>query len=282
MATFINELYRKMKETLEQISSSSGNTLQRAEQSFRVVQDALSQLKEYIVSYTFKDDDEEIQFFKEIKPMFLRELIFFEELYHIELNQPISSAEELKGYFSKVLAGLATFFERNKTLYAYYRTGKTIYDDVFFRRDTDNDNLSVLPEYSLDADPRFSTPGSSCLAKLQAYEQLREHIQLSLNRLSDPEIKLSPSQRERYLWTDSKTALIELAYAMYARGSVNNGKGDIKTIIAALESLFNVEVGNFYRAFQNMRIRKKNRTTYLDALKESLEKRMDETDMDYY
>ena len=82
-------------------------------------------------------------------------------------------------------------------------------------------------------------------------------------------------------WTDSKSALIELAYALHSRGAVNHGKSDVKAIITLMESLFNVQVGNFYRTFQSMRGRKKNRTIFLDSLKESLVKRMDDTDMGY-
>ncbi|MEP0712451.1 MAG: RteC domain-containing protein, partial [Algoriphagus sp.] len=82
-------------------------------------------------------------------------------------------------------------------------------------------------------------------------------------------------------WTDSKSALIELAYALHSRGAVNHGKSDVKAIITLMESLFNVQVGNFYRTFQSMRGRKKNRTIFLDSLKESLVKRMDDTDMGF-
>ena len=44
------------------------------------------------------------------------------------------------------------------------------------------------------------------------------------------------------------------------------------------ENAFNIKPGNFYRTFQNMRIRKKSRTNYLDLLKDNLEKLMNDTD----
>lgn len=94
-------------------------------------------------------------------------------------------------------------------------------------------------------------------------------------------IDAKSDEKSKHQWTDSKSALIELDYALHSRGAVNHGKSDVKMIISNMESLFNVEVGNFYRTFQSVRIRKKNRTIFLDRLKESLEKRMDETDMGY-
>jgi hypothetical protein len=63
---------------------------------------------------------------------------------------------------------------------------------------------------------------------------------------------------------------------LYCRGSLNHGNADVKDIITELEYLFNVQLGNFYRTYFDMGIRKKSRTPYLDSLKETLERRMDE------
>jgi hypothetical protein len=39
-----------------------------------------------------------------------------------------------------------------------------------------------------------------------------------------------------------------------------------------------VELGNYYNSFQEMRLRKKSRTTFLDQLTEKLVQRMNEAD----
>lgn len=280
MKKYIQTLYQEMKAAIEEVALASGNSLEQAERCYKIAETALLQLKEYIVSYAFRDRAEEILFFKELKPLFQRELIFHLELYYTELNRPIVNVQKQQEYLIKALDGIQVFFERNQLLYTYYRTGKTEYDEAFFLREGNNHEFPLQPEYSLDIDLRFSTLNSCRLAKILAYEMLNEHIQQSLRTLENPGIT-DLSVRQRSLWTDSKAALIELAYAMYARGSVNNGKGDIKAVIAALESTFNIQVGNFYRTFQNMRIRKKNRTNYLDSLKESLVKKMDDTDLNF-
>lgn len=281
MQKFVRTLYDDMRASLEEIESSASNTLEWAERSYQAVDAVLQQLKEYIVDYSFKNKAEEILFFKELKPKFQKELIFFIEVYYTELNRPVAGQEHLEQYYTKVLEGIQSFFQRNQMLYGYYRTAKSSHDELFFVRDSINEPFLALPEYSLDMDPRFTTLNSSRFAKIQAYELLRDHVQRSIDALKQPQSSIDTVSNRQHLWTDSKAALIELAYAMYARGSVNNGRVDVKTIVSALEHVFNVQVGNFYRAFQNMRIRKKNRTTYLDALKESLERKMDETDLNF-
>lgn len=62
--------------------------------------------------------------------------------------------------------------------------------------------------------------------------------------------------------TDSKSALIELAYAIQSCGAINHRKSGVKVNITLMESLFNVKIGNFYRTLQSMRVREKNRTIF--------------------
>ena len=79
-------------------------------------------------------------------------------------------------------------------------------------------------------------------------------------------------------WTASKTALTELIYALYSQSVFNNGNTDIKLIAKAFEDAFNIELGDFYHTFMELKARKMNRTKFLDNLCEALIKKMDEQD----
>jgi hypothetical protein len=61
-------------------------------------------------------------------------------------------------------------------------------------------------------------------------------------------------------------------------GVLNNATADIRQLTAFFESVFQVELGNVYNVFNEMRIRKKNRSSFLDLLKDRLIQRMDEAD----
>lgn len=90
---------------------------------------------------------------------------------------------------------------------------------------------------------------------------------------------LQQSDRTHKLhWTGSKASLIELVYALQCGGVFNNGNADLKQIATYFEQAFDVELGNYYRVFQDFRIRKNSRTQFIDELKKVLEKRMDDTD----
>jgi hypothetical protein len=270
-----------MNEALAEVAMHSENSLQMAERSCQIIRSKIHELKKFIHSYTFKDQDEEILFFKEIKPQFIRELIYFTELFYIEANKPMGDKIILEAYYRQIIHRNRIYFDRNQGFYVYYLSGKTIYDSLYFLRESDEEPLNS--EYMPDIDLRFSTIHSFKLGKLQAFENLQRYLNNAISLLYNSEglILQKNDKHVKNRWTDSKAALIELVYALHSRGSINNGKGDVKQIVTGLESFFNVQVGNFYRTFQSMRIRKKNRTVYLDTLKESLERRMDETDLNF-
>jgi len=82
----------------------------------------------------------------------------------------------------------------------------------------------------------------------------------------------------KLFWTGNKVDLIELIYALHATGVVNSGTADIKGIASIYEQMFNIELGDFYRTFLEIRSRKINNTKFIDSLKDALIKRMDESD----
>lgn len=72
--------------------------------------------------------------------------------------------------------------------------------------------------------------------------------------------------------------MTELIYALYAQGVFNNGNTDIKLIAKTFETAFNIDLGDFYHTFMELKARKINRTKFLDSLCEALIKKMDEQD----
>lgn len=75
-----------------------------------------------------------------------------------------------------------------------------------------------------------------------------------------------------------KSALTELAYALYHQGVFNIGNASIKEIAKSFETMFNFNLGEFYQTYIELRDRKINRTKFLDLLKENLLRKMEEQD----
>lgn len=271
MVALCTQLYTRMQDQLRNVALTAGNRLQQAEQSSRVAAAMLVELKKVISGYDFEDPDEEIRFFKEIKPRFLRELFFHLKTLDIEANKPMGSDGELKEYYLECLHSLASFFNSNRFFYLYHATGKTHLDGALFTRKPTG--MPMFPEYNFDFDEGFANPYSYKLAKLQAYGEVKAYLEGLLAPGNAAALEPPP-----LTWTASKADLIELVYGLQSMGVFNNGKADVKSVLNCLQSCFGVTVANIYGYFQSMRIRKKNRTPFLDKMKEHVIRRMDESD----
>src|SRR5690606_13258342 len=127
-------------------------------------------------------------------------------------------------------------------------------------------------------DPLFSTYYDYKVARIIANELLYTYI---LQKINNDEIAGSLSARDissdGILWTDSKNALIELIYALYANGSLSYGKVGIRKVSLVLDKLFEITLGELHNAFHQMKYPTNalTRFFFLDQPKSSLEEYMD-------
>src|SRR5688500_5735346 len=84
-----DKLFAEFEEKLQQIDNEQeANVLKKAEASIIIVHEFLRQLKEIASSHRFKKQDEEIFFFKHVKPQFFSKLIYFTKIFNIESKRP--------------------------------------------------------------------------------------------------------------------------------------------------------------------------------------------------
>src|SRR5690606_23809350 len=161
--------------------------------------------------------------------------------------------------------------------YNYYKADSSHLDHQLFLR-IDQDIFCTAGSYILDIDKRTNTPAVHLFAQIKAYEMLRHHLKEKIKAFAG-KTKASVAKSDNPLrWTTSKVDLIELVYALHAAGVFNNGRADIKEIAECLQRIFDVDLGQYNRVFYDIRARKINKTKFLDALKDGLKKRMNETD----
>lgn len=241
-----------------------------------ILKGTLEQLKEFISGYTFSSEDEEIQFFKEQKPLFTSSLLFYTKVYNTEMNCPVGSVEEQVDYLKEKLRTINNFNSNRLDFYRYYRSGATHLDREYFLRGNGDTIPQYLDSFYFERDPQFSTRGDHYIAKMMAnemvYNYLIEQIEsVSTRRVDVSSLRYSPI--DSHLWTDKKAGLIEIIYSIDALCSVDNGDIALKEIQTIFERCFGVDLGNISRAFSEMRIRN-TPTPYLDRMKEALIRRM--------
>ena len=72
--------------------------------------------------------------------------------------------------------------------------------------------------------------------------------------------------------------MIELIFALQSSGVLNSGQIEIKELAEMFEKLFGMKLGNYYHIFNEIRLKKKNRTSLFDLLREKHIYKMDMMD----
>ncbi|WP_298938707.1 RteC domain-containing protein [uncultured Dysgonomonas sp.] len=273
MKKFTKELYSKMQSTIQEISNSGVSGFDYYRTCYHEMLEISKKLKSYILNYRFADQQEEIEFFKDVKPKFQSRLMYFNELIQVEIQKPlISEKRMLAKYYRRSSAHYAALASRNQLFLHYMRSNYESGDHLLFVRS--NENFDFI-NTDLDLDEKYSTPASTELSKLISYELVIEHLAEKVNELIS--VKGNDTGfKHKLVWEGPKVGLIEIGYAIHELGAV---KAPVAQIMEGLQFLFNTDLGQFYRVFQDMRIRKGSRTLYLDDAIRAINKRMDETDL---
>ena len=270
MDKLYHETYLKLETAIQELEIESDCPIKRIEAVIQLVIQSLSDLKKFVLKNDFKNTEEEIHFFKYQKPIIVSKLIYYNAVYKIETKKPYGE-KQIKKFLNKELNKLKKFIDSNIDFYKYYRSGNSFLDENFFIRGKHDIRL-WLDTFYFEADHRFSTSHDYKVAKILANDLIQVYLE---DQLNNKHYKKANS-KSPLSWTGSKTALTELIYALYAQGVFNNGNTDIKLIAKTFESTFNIDLGDFYHTFMELKARKINRTKFLDILCEALIKKMDE------
>lgn len=279
MRNKLQALLQNLTEQLNFIDLEINDNVMKCEKSIEVITTVIHKVKTLIFKSGFKSEQEEINFFKEIKPLFTSRLIYYNSVYKIETKKPFGGSRIIKKYYNNELDKLKRYFDNNLDFYKYYRTGSTYLDYKYFIRGKFDIKLS-LDSFYYEADQSFSTSHDFKIAKILANDLLQLYLEDQLILLDNKNQKyhIQQNSNTKLTWTGSKVALIELLYALQTEGVFNNGNADLKEIAGYFEKIFNIDLGQFNRVFLEIRIRKSSQTKFLDSLKETLTKRINNAD----
>ena len=281
MKTFCTSLQSELDSQLQFIRLETEEQIKAAELSIKVLLSVIDKLKKFTLRYKFKNEADEIHFFKYFKPQFISKLIYHNRVLNIETKKPYGGEKVTRKYLNNELEKLKRFFDNNLEFYKYHRTNSTYLDHKYFIRGKHDIKLS-LDTFYFEADHRFCTSHDYKVAKIIAHDLVQVFLEDEIASLDRKELKAQSKSevlpKPTIFWTGSKVALIELMYALHAEGSLNNGKIELNAIADFIEKSFGIDLGQFHRSFLELRELKTGRTKYIDTLREKLIKRMDDAD----
>ena len=219
MIDFVKLLKKEINRKVEKIERSEDNAIKKAIEASYILTEAFCRLKEFIISYEFKSEAEEIGFFKEIKPLLFCKLIYYRKLYNIEMNRPVTGIEAQKEHLQNELDAINRYTGKRLDFVRYYRSGATRLDELYFLRGQADVEQYLEPFY-YERDPRFSTNCDFKVAKILANDMLSVYLMAEIEALETICRPVSPCPFPdiRLAWQNSKTDLIELVYAFDSLG----------------------------------------------------------------
>lgn len=274
MKQFTEGLKAGLSKELETIKLDAATVKERCAKSLPVIKKAMLELKIFMHAYDFKDQQEEILYFKEIIPALHGDYIYYARLLDMETRMPEGGRRK---FLRKEIKVLERFFRRYGGLYQYYKIGATHLDGQYYTRNAILSELA-FDEYCPVMDSYFTTLKGFKLAQFIGYERLLQYQQEQLYRKTG---SLAPSGNvPKITFTGPKMWLVELLYASFYAECFNDGKVELKELAQVFEYAFNINLGNFYRSKQELYTRK-NSAAFLDKLRKSLLKGMEDTDGNY-
>ncbi len=274
------ELISEFETKLESLESRTDDILYKAEHGITKTEKCIKQLRKKVIEKGFDSKNEEISFFKHIKPQIFSKLIYYVRLFNIESKRPRSSSKFQIKYLNNHINKLQVFFNDNLEFYHYYRRGATTLDEEYFIRGKSDLRLPT-ESFHFYIDEQFSTCQDTTVATIMAYDMLIVYLQQEIEKLqtnTDTKIRTMKQSSSKLFWTGSKTELTELIYALHSSGVINSGTADIKELASMFEQIFNIDLGNYYHTFIEIRARKCSKTKFLDKLTEMLIRRFKDSD----
>ncbi len=280
MRHLLHKIVSDIQKQERKLSAEASSFMDEAYEMTIFLKELLGDIKEDIINESFKTLEDEILFFKEIKPYILGKLIYYNKVYRIEIACPVDNGNLHQNYFALQLRNLKQEYQEhicNSDFYRYYRSGRTDRDEQYFTLGKIN-CYDGLNSYVFEIDPKFSTYFDYKVAKIIANELTYNYLTTKLSPEQNPDVLLQHEETKDFFWTQTKNALIELIYALYACDAISHGKIGIRKISMVLQILFRVSLNDIHNSFHRMKTRAGSRTLFLDQLKYSLEEYMDKED----
>jgi len=263
----IRKMVSQMNSDLNRLGYTDLTANVNSEKALNCVTDTFYKVRMFVTKNGFNSVEDEIQFFKTIRPKvasrigFITFVIEYMHISTISVQMKDDLINQKSSYFKLIIT-------ENKNQIVRINRNMKEDDDKFYIRNKFTAPTNMIGNEVL-LDPNFTTFHSLLKEKLLTYEL----IQKFLNNMSESAEKyLSP-----LVWTGSKAALTELMYSLYHAQSLNNGNLDIRLLTQTFEKIFNIDLGDVYRTFHEIKNRNEP-TIFLEKLKSVILNKVEEDD----
>jgi hypothetical protein len=271
-----NSLKALSKELEEIECSFKSDPLKKIALSHDVSKKYCDHLVQSLFVYKFKDLAEQIEFFKILKPGIFCHLFYYRKIMDIE-HLCLHSRNQRKRIIIEELARKSIFFDSHEEMYSYYKEGRTDLDDKYFTR------MERIGIGLYKSDEFMFSAHDLLFAKFKAYEQVEiylvEELQkiVSHNQMAESNNAFKRLKSLGIVWTGTVRDLVELLSSLHQLKCINHGNLSLRNMFEISAFLFNLNINmkDVYNSRNQIKLRKKNETSFLEKLKHASQEEQD-------
>lgn len=229
------------------------------------------ELKVILQNKKFGSINEEIHFFKELKPQITSQYFYHMKLYKIESKLPMSSRDVKIRYYYEEINKLDNYVHSHNEFCNYIRSESTYMDHVYFTRG--NKAPELFTNYQqIEIGYEFGTTHGFVLARILAHKRLYNYLFKKIQQLENNYAMLD-NLLKPLPWEGNKINMVVLMYGLIETGQL---KCDINTLANRFQKVFDIELKDTYRMWADVKIRKKEHFPWLKEMIEKLEEKVKE------
>ena len=273
MNEYCLNFFSEFEKEYQNIKTTNSDSIVIAHKVTELIETRSKELFKWLKKHKFSSPEEEIYFFKDLKPIFISKLIYYKTVLSIETNLPTSKKNKIK-FYEDALNLIQENTNKNRKFYEYYRARASHKDKIYFLRNCDA-NIIKRDCSLINYDVKLCTTHDYNMAVMIANDTLTNYLENKIEQLENNCTIVHPSIQQTVNWTGTKIDLIELIYALHHSKKINNGSTDIKELALFFGKLFNQDIEeNIYRFYIDIKNRKTGRTKFINQLSEVIEKQI--------
>lgn len=261
-------LLQALGKKTEELKAEKKNHLEYAQFALAETDTAIRTLKSWVITHDFDCWENEITFFKHLKPRFIAQFIYFSRLISVLSSLPHSGIKLKKNSYETELESLRYFSLENREFISYWRRNATYMDLKYFLRFKYDLDVKLAPDVH-SYDERFSTSHDHIISQIIAYDKYEIFLTSEISRLKEGAFEESQPKKD-FRWTASKVGLTELIVALHNTHCFNGGNTSLAETVKRFEDAFSIDLGNYHNTVAEIKSRKSNPTKFLTLLSDNL------------
>ena len=213
MNEYYLNFFSEFEKEYQNIKTTNSDSIVIAHKVTGLIETRSKELFKWLKKHKFSSPEEEIYFFKDLKPIFISKLIYYKTVLSIETNLPTSKKNKIK-FYEDALNLIQENTNKNRKFYEYYRARASHKDNIYFLRNCDA-NILKRDCSLINYDVKLCTTHDYNMAIMIANDILTNYLENKIEQSENNCTTVHPSIQQTVNWTGTKIYLIELIYGLF-------------------------------------------------------------------